>query len=480
MRLLLHSLLRMALLLGYLAGCASGRAQTPGFHIWQVTHDSRLTGYLTALEATRGKLEANIAAQKVAQNLLLTSAISQESYAALRAYAKFLRLVRTIRNVKYAFKNMDFRGREWALIPQIKVLAPTEIGVDPEGRPIVGDKEMLSLSLVPPELQTDWRDFMFPADDFLAGAGGGGGSRITLDLPYWSDIGAAFQGFDPSPLTDDVFGTEALGDVMAHSYEALLSAAARIAGWGMRVNTQVLQDTGEILMEGRASPTQLKLQASLYEREATSILNTILRLYIDHGMSINKAVELVKPEVDYWQGFGDKVMTDQSAKIAFAMNLQHEVNQVIGRLEALERRQQSGEVDDKLRHLGQAKSVDGIIDPANPSIWKPMGLQVLNFWDAVDKMFGLNPHGDAIKLQAKGLASLYVHDQFEEAQGLRNIVAALQRMDASLEGVKQIQESSQEINTLRAQTGHLDFIAERIREQRAIRQKMTDLGWGAF
>jgi len=136
--------------------CSALSAQTGLFYTWQVTHTKSLAARLTGAEASRATLEANIAAQQSYGAVIGNFKVAEESYHALRTYAKFLKLIRMFRKVSMAYKSMDFRGREWALLPQIKMTAPTEVGNAPDGTPIIVDQDMLSLSLVQAVRQTDW------------------------------------------------------------------------------------------------------------------------------------------------------------------------------------------------------------------------------------------------------------------------------------------------------------------------------------
>lgn len=447
-------------------------AQSFGIFSWMVTHNTPLTGLLTGMEASRATLEANIAAQRAIQLTIGNFQVGTESYHALRAYAKALRLIRMARQIKRAYAGMDFRGREWALLPQIKLTAPVEIGTDDDGNPILSEKEMFSLSLVPPELQANWDVSKYPDDDLLAPLGPKSGDLIQFAYPHkLSDVQLTWT---PSPFLEPTNDpTTAMNQLMAHSYEALLTAAARLAGYGVRVSPQVLT-SGVMLLDGRASPAQMKLQGAIYEQQALSIISSIVSLYVDNGMSINNAQKRLDPEVQYWTGFSDRMLNSQSARTAFSMNLYSEINQTIARLEVFSRVQMDAETDDLLKNLGKQKNADGT--------YKSM-TEGGDIWDDLDRLLDFNPNGDAIKLQAKGLATRFVHSQFEEVQGWRNIVAGLMRADIAMEGVAQVQASSHQVNGMNTVAGLDGYdtpekFAGLVLQLKGTQTALAGIGWG--
>ena len=464
---------RAIVLVCFMAISMPGWGQQVGVFSWMVTHDKLLTGSLTSLEASRATLEANIAAQRAIQLTIGNFQVGTESYHALRAYAKALRLIRMARQIKRSYANLDFRGREWALLPQIRMTAPVEIGKDDDGNPIVSDKEMFSLSMVPPELQASWDISKYPDDDLLASRSNRkSGTFIQFDYPHkLSDVQFTWT---PSPFLNQA-GDEAGGmhQLMAHSYEALLTASARLAGYGVRVNPQILAD-GAILLEGRASPTQMKLQGAIYEQQAMGLIDSIIRLYVDNGMSINNAEKRLAHDKEFWTGFSTRVLSSQSARIAFCMNLMSEINQTIARLETYERVRKDAETDDLLKNLGKQKNADGT--------YKSM-TEGGDIWDDLDRLLSFNPHGDAIKLQAKGLSARYAHSQFEEAQGWRNIMAGLMRAEVAMDGIAQVQASNHEVNGLITSSGldgydNAERFAGLVKDLRNTQGALAKLGWG--
>ena len=459
-------------LAGLMVLAAPLQGQNIGVFAWMVTHDKQLAAYLTGMEASRATLEANIAAQRAFQMTVGNFQVGTESYHALRAYAKALRLIRMARQIKRSYANLDFRGREWALLPQIRMTAPVEIGKDDEGNPIIGEKEMFSLSLVPPELQASWDVTKYPDDDFLAPQGAHSSSFIKLDYPHkLSDVQFTWT---PSPFLDIATDeTNGMFQLMAHSYEALLTAAARLSGYGVRVNPQVLA-SGAVLLEGRATPAQMKLQGQVYEQQALGIIDNIVRLYVDNGMSINNAEKRMAYDKEFFEGFGDRVLSSQSARIAFSMNLLTEINQTIARLETYERVRKDAETDDLLKNMGKQKNADGT--------YKSM-TEGGDIWDDLDRLLSFNPHGDAIKLQAKGLSARYAHSQFEEAQGWRNIMAGLMRAEVAMDGVAQVQESAREADRLVSSSGLEGYDTPEqfqglVKQLRHTQSSLASLGWG--
>ena len=344
----------------FLMTAGQAHAQYIGAYQWEVTHTAGLAASLVGAEGTRATLEANIAAQKSFQASVWQTAVGNETYHALSAYAKFLRILRQMKQIKNAYKNLSFKGKEWALLPQLKLTAPVELQ-DEHGNTFVSEKEMFSLSLVPPELQTNWDLGRFPDDDFLMKRNG---QKTFIQFDYPHKLADVQLTFTPSPFLNEASDPESgMQELMAHSYEALLVASARLAGYGVHVNPQVLEG-GNMLLAGRATPDQIKLQASIYENQALSIIDKIVRIYIDHGMSINNATRRYAPEAEFWKGFAAKAMVGQSARVAFAMNLMSEVNQTLARLECSERRQRDAETDEAFQHMGERK-VDGMYKPIN-------------------------------------------------------------------------------------------------------------------
>jgi len=464
-------LVRLALLLLVAGGGANSlHAQNWGIYQWQVTHTTGLAAALTGVEADRAVLESNIAVQEAFQSWVLQQAVGHESYHALRAYSKFLRVLRMFRQVKHAYKNLNFTGREWALLPQLKMTAPTEVGKDPEtGEPLFGEREMFSLSFVPPELQTSWSLSDYPDDDFLLRNNGGGKPFIVFDYPHkLSDIQLTFS---PSPfLSDSADAESGMQDLMGHSYEALMVAAARLAGLGVRVNPTLLKD-GSYLLQGRATPQQLKLQAAIYEGQALQLLDKILLLYVDHGMSLHNAQVRLRSDMEFWRGFSDRVMTSQAARAAYAMNLMTEVNQTLARLESLERRNKNAETDEAFQHAGEKKGADGM--------WQPISSPE-DFWDKVDTALGNKPWGEALKLQLMGLQARYAHSTFEEVQGLRNILVALHRANAATEATQQISTAASKIGAdgLIVDDNTTDKMRGLLGTRKSLMANLAGMGWG--
>lgn len=75
-----------------------------------------------------------------------------------------------------------------------------------------------------------------------------------------------------------------------------------------------------------------------------------------------------------------------------------------------------------------------------------------NFWDMVDKVAGIPNQARAVKLQALGLSARYSRFQFDEAEGLRNVLmGAEKRMRIALEGIQSEERQRREINALNKQ-----------------------------
>lgn len=451
-------------------GCGL-RAQTAGYYRWEVTHDSGMTLYLTALEASRAALEKNLATMRGYQGALYNTAIGQEHYQALRNYAKVLRLIRTLRASKDFYKRLVVPA--WVLLPKIGVVAPVEY-TDENGVQMVQEKEIASLSFVPANMQATWKASDFIQDDETTGAPdvkGGGKSFVNLVYPRsLSDIKVDIA---ESPLIGDFGWSEedAIDALMAHTFENILDGAASLAKFGIQVNPQVLAD-GSKLAAGRLSPDQIRLQASIYQQQALEMLGKMFRLYIDQGMPLNKAERILKYDYDYWNNFTTTVFSRGSARMAFAMNSMLEINQVIGRLESYNRRGKEAETDEKLGNLGKKPKADG----SGYEDFQDGG----DFWDLIDKGLGYNPYGRATQLQAKGLSARYSHSHFEEAQGLRNIMLGIARIRVASEGISQLQRAEQDLNKMKLETGAMEALTQQLESFQKAKALVNSSGWGAM
>lgn len=448
-------------------------AQVSIDYTWQVTHDKKLTALVTGSEAARAALETRFAAEKATESAIWTTAAGSEAYSWLRAYTQFLRTLRSLGRVKDAIQLTKIPA--WTLIPQMNLLKPGGYR-DPEtGESLVLEQEVASLSVVPPAYQAGWGVSNF-GDDELTGATAIRGGRSLVRFSYPHTLSDVTLTFSPSPFLSDYAYSEgqAIEDMKAHFFEALMDASARIAGFGGTFNPQML-GSGALLVQGRLSPAQLKLQATLYEQQALDTIGKIQRIYVDHGVGFTTVSNMYKRERAYWEGFGERMNVLGTARAMFAMNLMNEVHQAIGRLEAYGRRALIAETDEQVAHLGQKKVLkDGVW------VWTGFLEESTNFWDMVDKVAGIPNQARAVKLQALGLSARYSRWQFDEAEGLRNVLMGSERMRIALEGIQSEERQRREINALNKQEFDWELLNWFERKRLSISENLNATGWGGL
>lgn len=443
------------------------------YYGWMVTHDRRLVGLVTPLEATRAALEAEMATQRGIESGIHSFATSNENYSWMRSYAQTIRLLRSLQRVKEGIALTSIPV--WTLMPKIGFVQPVQYR-DPEtGQPLVMEKEVASLSLVPPNYQAHWLASDYIQDDESFGAplfkGGGGKSLVKFIYPHsLSDVQLTLS---PSPFLDDYQFDEAqaIDNMKAHFFEALIDAASRLSGFGISINPQVLA-SGDLLVNGRMTPQMIQTQALLLEQQAMETIDKIYQLMINHGVSFSVAERAVKWDRAYFDGFGSRMRVAGNARAMFAMNLMNEVHQVIGRLECYQRRGKVGESDEALAHIGMKKDPDGT--------WSGFFDNSSSFWDLVDKIAG-NPSGArAIRLQAMGLSARYSRYQFDEAEGLRNILMGSERMKIALEGIQNEAAQKDEIEGIEGMDYTQETIDTLIQKKQQISDYLTALTWGGL
>jgi len=428
-----------ALTLALLCGGTLGAQSYSGMAGWMVTHDLKLTGSLTASEAYRSAMETQLAAQRGIESTVWNTAVGAETYSWMRNYVAFVKMMKQLNRVKESIQLM--RVPVWTLLPQISFVAPVQLK-DENGNPFTVNKEMAALSVVPPAYQAHWYISDYMQDDETDGAldiKATGKSFIKLIYPHkLSDVQLTFS---PSPFLSDYAYDEsqAIDDMKAHFFEALMDSASRLAGFGVSVNPQILAD-GNTFVEGRMSPWNLKIQAVAMETQAMATLNKLRTLYIDHGVGFTETNHLLKRDVDFFDGFGTRMHIMGNARATFCMNLMNEIHQTIGRLEAYQRRLKVAETDEALHNIGKKKNPDGtysgFLDNSN------------DFWDMVDKVAGIPNQASATKLQAQGISARYHRFQFDEMRGLRDVLMGSERMKVAMDGLDNQTKQRAEIEAL--------------------------------
>ena len=452
-----------------LLGWSAAWGQYSGGSGWWVTHDSTLVGVLTPLEAARTALDNNIAVHRSIESTTWNTAVGAETYSWMRNYAAFVRLMRSMQRVRDGIIMM--RIPVWTMLPQISFVAPVQLK-DENGNSFTQDKEVASLSVVPPAYQAHWMISDYLQDDENDGAldiKATGRSLVKLIYPHkLSDVQLTFS---PSPFVSDYVSDEsqAIDDIKAHFFEALMDSASRLAGYGVSLNPQVLAD-GNTFVEGRMTPWNLKLQATVMEVQAMSTINKLRTLYIDHGTGFDVTNRLLKREVDYWDGFGEKMRGMGNARATFCMNLMNEVHMSLGRLEAYQRRMKVAETDEALHNIGKKKNPDGTYSGflENSS----------NFWDMVDNLAGIPNGGKATLLQAQGLSARYSRFQFDELRGLRDMLMASERMNIALEGVERQAKSRKEIEALNSADAVYEINTALQSKRTDVANYLNSIGWG--
>lgn len=447
------------------------RAQASFYYAWQVTHDAKLVAALTPLEAARAGLEANLAAQQATNSGIWTFATGSENYSWMRSYATMMRALRNLQRVKQGIALTKLPV--WTVLPRINFVAPVEYR-DESGKPLVIDREVASLSVVPPGYQAHWNVSDYYDDDEVFGATnvkGGGKQLINFQYPHkLSDVQLTFS---PSPFLDDYASDEsqAIDDLKAHFYEATLDAAARLAGFGVRMNPTAMTG-GWLQVEGRLTPSQIKLQASLYEGQALETIEKIFQLYVNHGVPFDVANRMVQRDRDFWNGYGTRLRVLGDARSAFVMNLMNEVHESLGRLENSQRRHKVDETDEAMQHLGQKQNPDGT--------WSGFLENSSSFWDLVDKLTGMPNGGKAMRLQAQGLSARYSRFQFDEAEGLRNALMASERMRIALEGIRHEQRQRKAIENLEASNVQMEVFNQMLVSRDELKARLDSTGWGGL
>ena len=464
-KILTRTLLVVMMLLGVTAN-----AQTYG---WWVTHDTKLVGLVTPLEADRALTEADLATERGIEGSIHSFATSNETYSWMRAYAASLRLLRSLQLVKNGIALTSIPV--WTLMPRIGFVAPVQYTDPDTGAQLVAPKEVASLSLVPPAYQAHWQasDYLNDDENFGASDINGYGGRTLINFSYPHKLSDIQLTFSPSPFLDDYAFDEsqAIDDMKAHFFEAMMDSASRLAGFGVQVNPQVLA-SGGLLVQGRMTPAQLQTQCLIFEQEAMATIDKIYQLLLTRGVSFSVAGNSVAADRQYWQGFGTRMQVVGSARAMFGMNIMNEIHQVIGRLECYQRRNKVAEADEAMAHIGQTKNPDGT--------WSGFFDNSTSFWDMVDKIAG-NPSGArAIKLQAMGLSAKYSRFQFDEAEAWRNVLMGSERMKIALEGINNEQTQKAEIEKINGMDYSESTVDLLVQRKQDVANTLTQSTWGGL